>query len=118
AQDDAAPESEFNGVSLAVIGGIDVLTIQENNAADTTRGLVYGGSSGYDRQVGKVVVGVQGEITSSQASYKVDGLLVANDHFRSEAGRDIYAGVRVGLPTGRTLLYIGGGYVNSQLTSV
>ncbi|MDF7775488.1 hypothetical protein P1X14_09530 [Sphingomonas sp. AOB5] len=119
AQDEGtAPEgSEFNGVSAVALVGIDVLTIQENNAADTTRGLMYGGAIGYDHQVGKVVLGIQGEITSSQASYKVDGLLVPGDRFRSEAGRDLYAGIRVGMPVGRTLLYVGGGYVSSQLTS-
>ena len=116
----AAPDtaSAFNGFSVAAIGGIDVLTIQENNAADTTRGLMYGGSIGYDHDAGSVVVGVQAEITSSQASYKIDDLLVAGDHFSSEAGRDIYGGVRVGISAGQsTLLYIGGGYVSSQLTS-
>lgn len=118
AQDEGSSEDRtFNGVSAVALVGIDVLTIQENNAADTTRGLMYGGAIGYDRQAGKVVIGVQAEITSSQASYKIDGLLTPTDHFRSEAGRDIYAGVRVGLPAGRTLLYIGGGYVSSQLTS-
>ncbi|MCW3848574.1 hypothetical protein OF829_15165 [Sphingomonas sp. LB-2] len=117
-EDKSSEASQFNGVSVAAIGGIDVLTIQENNAADSTRGLVYGGSIGYDHAAGKVVIGVQAEITSSQASYKIDNLLVNGDHFRSEAGRDIYGGVRVGMPAGKTLLYIGGGYVNSQLTSV
>jgi outer membrane immunogenic protein len=117
AQDQGPEENSFNGVSAVAFVGVDVLTIQENNAADTTRGLMYGGAIGYDHQVGKVVIGIQGEITSSQASYKIDGLLTPTDHFRSEAGRDIYAGVRVGLPAGRTLLYVGAGYVNSQLTS-
>ncbi|MCX8476108.1 MAG: outer membrane beta-barrel protein [Sphingomonas sp.] len=118
---DAAPEPRekgvFDGVSFAGIVGLDVLTIQENDEADTARDVLFGGSIGYDRQVGRVVIGIQGEITSSGAAYKIENLLASGDRFESKAGRDLYAGVRVGLPTGRTLLYVGAGYVNSQLRS-
>jgi outer membrane immunogenic protein len=120
AQDEAAPavESAFDGVSIAAIGGVDVLTIQENNAADSQRGLLYGASIGYDHDTGKVVIGVQGEVTDSTASYDIEDLLVAGDEFSSEAGRDLYAGARVGIHAGdNALVYIGGGYVNSKITS-
>ncbi|KRC80081.1 outer membrane protein [Sphingomonas sp. Root241] len=118
---EAAPAPEkgyFDGVSIAGIVGLDVLTIQENDEADAARDVVFGGSIGYDKQVGKVVIGIQGEITTSKAAYKIEDLLVNGDRFESRAGRDLYAGVRVGLPTGRTLIYVGGGYVNSQLRSI
>src|SRR5690349_13235901 len=115
AQDESAPadtKSAFEGFSIAAIGGIDVLTIQEN-AADSQRGVLYGASIGYDHQAGNVVIGIQGEYTDSGASYDIDNLLANGDHFASEAGRDLYAGVRVGLPLGeRGLIYLGGGYVN------
>lgn len=113
-----AAKSTFEGVSIAALFGEDVLTIQENNQADSTRGIMYGGSLGYDHQVGKVLVGVQGEVTSSQSSFKATDLLVAGDQFRSEAGRDIYGGVRVGVASRTAMVYLGAGYVNSQLTSV
>jgi len=121
AQDAGAPpreKSQFEGVSIAALFGEDVLTIQENNQADSTRGIMYGGSLGYDHQVGKVMIGVQGEVTSSQSSFKEDNLLVPGDHFASEAGRDIYGGVRVGFAGRNTMFYVGAGYVNSQLTSI
>jgi outer membrane immunogenic protein len=115
----AQPEKGyFDGVSIAGIVGLDVLTIQENDEADAARDVMFGGSIGYDKQVGKVVIGIQGEITTSKAAYKIEDLLVNGDRFESRAGRDLYAGVRVGLPAGRTLLYVGGGYVNSQLRSI
>lgn len=116
---EAAPQEKgtFDGVSIAAIVGVDVMTIQENDEADAARDVLYGGSIGYDHQVGKVVIGIQGEITGSKAAYKIENLLVNGDRFESRAGRDLYAGVRVGLPAGRTLLYVGGGYVNSQLRS-
>lgn len=120
AQDADAPEpvTPFNGFSATALVGVDVLTIQENDVGDDTRGLMYGASIGYDRQVGNVVLGVQAEITKSQTSLEFDDLLAPGDQFSSDSGRDIYAGVRVGAPLGRTLLYLGGGYVNSELTSV
>ncbi|MES2444899.1 MAG: hypothetical protein V4574_18910 [Pseudomonadota bacterium] len=111
-------KSAFEGVSIAALFGEDVLTIQENNQADTERDIMYGGSIGYDHQVGNVLIGVQAEITQSQAAFKVDDLLVAGDHFRSEAGRDIYGGVRVGFGGRKAMIYAGAGYVSSQLTSV
>jgi outer membrane immunogenic protein len=115
----AQPEKGyFDGVSIAGIVGLDVLTIQENDEADAARDVMFGGSIGYDKQVGRVVIGIQGEITTSKAAYKIEDLLVNGDRFESRAGRDLYAGVRVGLPAGRTLLYVGGGYVNSQLRSI
>jgi opacity protein-like surface antigen len=120
AQDEEpAPESGLTGFSVALIGGVDVLTIQENNAADSARGAMYGGTIGYDHQVGKVVIGVQGEITDSTASFDIEDLIVNGDEFSSQAGRDIYGGVRVGFPTGtHSMVYLGGGYVSSQITSV
>jgi outer membrane immunogenic protein len=121
AQDDQGPreKSAFEGVSIAALVGVDVLTIQENNQADNARDIMYGGSIGYDHTAGKVIIGIQGEITKSNAAFTETGLLVAGDRFRSEAGRDIYGGVRVGIAAGsKGLVYIGGGYVNSQLKSV
>lgn len=121
AQDyDAAPEkSAFEGVSIAALFGEDVLTIQENNQADTARDIMFGGSIGYDHAAGKVIVGVQGEVTKSKAAFKASGLIVPADHFRSEAGVDYYGGVRVGIEAGsKGLLYVGGGYVNSELKSI
>jgi outer membrane immunogenic protein len=115
AQDDT---SAFQGISIAAIGGIDALTIQENNAADSAHGVLYGVSGGYDHDVGGVVIGIQGEFSDSDASYDIEDLLVAGDQFSSSAGRNIYGGARVGFHAGQTaLLYVGAGYVNSKLTS-
>jgi len=117
--DDKPAKSAFEGVSIAALVGVDVLTIQENNNGDNARDIMYGGSIGYDHQAGKVIVGIQAEITKSQAAFKASGLIVPTDNFRSEAGRDIYGGVRVGIAAGsKGLLYVGAGYVNSELKSI
>ena len=116
---DAPQESVFTGPSIAGFVGIDVLTIQENNAADAARGLLFGGSVGYDHQVGSVILGVQAEISDSAASYDVQDLIVPGDEFSARAGRDIYVGARLGFPASRNaMVYVGGGYVNSRITSV
>lgn len=120
AQDESdAPSSNFDGFSLAAIGGLDVLTIQHNNEADSKRGALYGAAVGYDHSAGgRIVIGVQGEVTKSGSSYDIDDLLVAGDRFSSKLGRDIYGGVRVGMRAGsHGLIYVGGGYVNSEITS-
>lgn len=119
---DEAPEgrdTSYTGAWIAGIAGLDVLTIQENNEADAARGVLYGGSVGYDFAAGEdLVVGVQAELTNSGAAFEVDGLLVAGDQFRAEAGREIFGGARVGLRASGALLYISGGYVSAQATSV
>ncbi len=115
AQDDS---SVFQGISIAAIGGVDALSIQQNNAADSTRGVLYGISGGYDHDTGGVVIGIQAEFSDSSASYDIEDLIVAGDEFSSSAGRNIYAGARVGFHASpKTLLYVGGGYVDSKLTS-
>lgn len=119
AQDETAgPVRDFSGVRIAVFAGVDALTIQEDDAADSARGLLYGGSVGYDHQVGSVTLGVQAEITDSTAEYDIENLIVIGDEFAAQAGRDIYVGARVGFPAGRNaLIYAGAGYVNSRITS-
>lgn len=113
------PTSYFSGVSIAAIGGVDVLTIQENNAADSARGVLYGASIGYDHEVGNVILGIQGEITDSSAAYEIEDLLAQGDEFSSRVGRELYAGARIGFAGGgRTMFYLGGGYVNSKISSV
>jgi len=76
----------------------------------------YGIGVGYDMNMGGVVLGVEGEYMESEAKtdYDTFGFTefgVAN----IEAGRDLYAGVRVGVPVGsRALVYAKGGYTNAR----
>ncbi|MBB4618955.1 outer membrane protein [Sphingomonas abaci] len=80
-------------------------------------GLVYGGGIGYDiATAGGVVLGAEGEITGSTA--KSDRYDYTQDfgYGRVKAGRDLYAGVRVGiLASPTTLVYVKGGYTNAKL---
>lgn len=101
-----AQEGSFQGPRVEVVGGWD----RVNSDGDGKSGFTYGGGLGYDLQRGSAVFGVEGEVTGSTVKD-----CVANTCLK--AGRDLYAGVRVGgeiLPG--TLLYAKGGYTNARVT--
>ncbi|MES2096461.1 MAG: outer membrane beta-barrel protein [Pseudomonadota bacterium] len=118
-------EPTFSGPRAGIILGYDRLqpgqvansNINSNNSAD---GLVYGGDVGYDVRSGNMVFGVEGEVTGSTS--KVSGnpsAAGALGYGRVKAGRDLYAGARIGyLVTPSTLLYAKGGYTNQRLDLV
>ncbi|QIG79316.1 outer membrane protein [Stakelama tenebrarum] len=110
-------EKQFNGPWVAAFAGIDVFTLQENNDSGTERDFLYGGSIGYDYATDSgLVIGVEAEYSKSQVSVSVPDLLFLGDEFRFESDGDIYAGARVGITSGPTLLYVKGGYVSSSTT--
>lgn len=121
AQDAPPADGAFNGPRVGVILGYDKLQPGSSEDSDIAGddegadGLLYGGDVGYDIQRGRLVFGVEGELTGSTA--KVRNPARANLGFgRVKAGRDIYAGARIGTtlnPT--TLLYAKGGYTNARI---
>lgn len=118
-----AQDGPFNGPRVGAILGYDALQPGSTEDSDirgdnqTADGLVYGGDLGYDVQRGRMVFGIEGEVTGSTS--KVNNNPVDPNSFgygRVKAGRDLYAGVRVGtLLTPTTLLYAKGGYTNGRL---
>jgi outer membrane immunogenic protein len=96
AQDEAAP---FSGPRAEAVVGWDHLGAY----GDGESGVTYGGAIGYDAQRNNIVAGVEAELTGS--TVEEAGL---------SAGRDIYAGARVGFVTGNTLFYAKGGYTNAR----
>ena len=120
AQDsDPAP---FTGPRVGAILGYDATRPGSSEDSDisgddqTADGLLYGGEVGYDFQVGPVVVGVEGEVAVSTAKVRYDTPDPADFGYGSvKAGRDLYAGARVGfLASPRTLVYAKGGYTNAR----
>lgn len=120
---EAPADGPFNGPRVGAILGYDALqpgrTEDSNIRGDdqTADGLVYGGDFGYDVQRGRMVFGIEGEVTGSTSKVK-NSPVDPNDfgYGRVKAGRDLYAGVRVGaLLTPTTLLYAKGGYTNGRL---
>ena len=115
----------FNGPRAGVLLGYDRVqpgqiansNIDDSNSAD---GLTYGGDVGYDVQKGRWVFGVEGEVTGSTSKVTNNPSAAgALGYGRVKAGRDLYAGARVGYAVApRTLLYAKGGYTNQRLDLV
>ena len=99
AQDGAS----FTGPRIEAIVGYDHVKI---SGLGSDGGLAYGVGAGYDFQLGGAVAGIEAEI--SDASTKESGL---------KAGRDLYAGARIGGAVGaNTLLYAKAGYTNARVS--
>ena len=98
AQDTTAPEGkEFQGIKVLALGGIDDVT----NSGSDKAGAVFG---------------VEAEVNGSTTKDCVGSTVVAGDTLCAKAGRDLYAGARVGYVLGEnTLLYIKGGYTNARV---
>lgn len=113
AQTTGAP---FTGLRIEGVAGYDVLKDGHDQGSSSSDGVVYGGAVGYDVQLNNLIVGAEGELTGSTSDTRTDNLLTPGDRLRVSAGRDLYAGARVGFvlnPT--TLAYAKGGYTNARV---
>ena len=122
---DAPGDAIFTGPRAGVILGYDRLqpcqvpnsNIDDSNSAS---GLVYGGDVGYDIASGRWVFGAEGEVTGSTGKVTNNPSAAgALGYGRVKAGRDLYAGARIGYRVApSTLLYAKGGYTNQRLDLV
>lgn len=102
AQDTTPPADTFTGPRVEAVAGWDHV----GGLGSGQDGFVYGAALGYDKQFGHFVLGAEGEVTG--ATTKDSGV---------SAGRDLYAGARVGVVVGQsTLLYGKGGYTNARVS--
>jgi len=79
-------------------------------------GVLYGVGVGYDVPIGRnAFIGADLSADLSTGEQCETGVIVANDRTCIEAGRDLAAGVRVGVNvTPRTAIYALGGYTNAR----
>jgi outer membrane immunogenic protein len=106
--------STFTGPRAEAVVGWDRVEDSSLNGGRRD-GIVYGGQVGYDFQAGSAVIGMEGEVTGATTKDTANGVLVAGDQLRTKAGRDLYAGARIGFTVGdKTLIYAKGGYTNAQ----
>ncbi|HVF93368.1 MAG TPA: outer membrane beta-barrel protein [Sphingomonas sp.] len=108
----------FTGLRVEGLVGYDNLRDGSEGNSDGRDGVVYGAAVGYDVQVGGAVLGIEGEITDSSTNTRTGDLIATGDDLRLDAGRDLYAGARLGFAINpRTLAYVKGGYSNARLES-
>lgn len=107
----------WSGGHVDAIGGWDQFKNDDPavpNGPYKKDGVTYGGQAGFDVDTGSVVIGAEGEYSLSTAE---ECGPTATTTVCLKAGRDLYAGARVGVPVGDnrdTLLYLKGGYTNAR----
>lgn len=113
----AQDAGSWTGAHADIVGGWDEMKVQDGitTGVDFKKdGIVYGGGLGFDYDTGSVVLGADAELTGSTVK---ECQTVTTTTYCLKAGRDIYAGARVGVAVGDardTLLYFKGGYTNAQ----
>jgi len=116
----AQDSSNFDGFRVEALAGYDVSQagssedIEAEND-ESIEGVSYGVGVGYDYDAGGVVIGLEGEYAGSTAEVDYDnGDVEAFGIGNVSAGRDLYAGARVGVKANDDLLvYAKGGYTNA-----
>ena len=90
----------FSGPHIEAIGGYDSIS----GGGDSESGIAFGIAGGYDFRTGGAVIGI--ELEAADSTISDSGV---------SAGRDLYAGVRVGgVISERGLLYAKVGYTNAR----
>lgn len=113
AQDAGADNGRFTGFRVEGLAGYDRV-----NSDGHSDGVSYGAGVGYDFQAGNMVVGIEGEAADSTVDECVNGAVTIADRLCVKAGRDLYAGGRIGAVVGsNTLLYAKAGYTNARVNS-
>lgn len=113
AQEDRA----FSGPYVAGMVGYDRVDLNiPNVGSGHDDGVLYGGVIGYDLNLNGAVVGFEGEYSDSGTKTSARNVLVSGDRAQISAGRDLYAGVRIGGEiTPNVMLYAKGGYTNAKV---
>jgi outer membrane immunogenic protein len=108
----AGEPSSFTGPWIGLTGGFDNVRIKAEGESGNKSGVFYGINAGYDYNYGGGVVGV--EIEAADATTK-ESITDGVDTLSLAATRDLYAGVRLGIPVSNSvLLYAKGGYTNAR----
>ena len=90
----------FTGPWVGATLGYDKFTAGDNDDDDgADDGVTYGVALGYDANFGGVVLGVEAELADSSIRASSANILEEGDSLTVSARRDLYAGVRVGVPS-------------------
>lgn len=111
----AQDASPFSGPYVGGVLGFDSVEMESESIKGDDNGTLYGGVIGYDMNLGGVVVGAEAEYTESSAKEYTPSVLVDGDISKLSAGRDLYAGVRLGYEfVPGAMVYAKGGYTNAK----
>lgn len=102
----AQDRAPFTGAHVEGLVGYDKVDVNTAGLKNPD-GLLYGVAAGYDVQFRSAVVGIEGEVSDSDARISAAGASVNTD-------RDLYVGGRVGFAVGRALVYGKAGYTNAR----
>jgi outer membrane immunogenic protein len=105
----------MTGAYFGVITGYDSVTIDDGTVAESQDDLMYGLVTGYDYDMGSVVLGVEAEYADSSVEQRVDDVLTTGDSFALKASTDLYAGIRAGFKASdKALVYLKGGFTTGR----
>lgn len=113
AQGEAKPVTVFAGPVV----GWDHVRLSDGADSGSDDGVLYGVNAGADFVVGQggMFVGIEGEVTDSSTSEDADDVFAAGDSVSIDAGRNLYAGLRLGTAVStNTKVYLKGGYSNAR----
>lgn len=103
--------ASFTGPRAEVVAGWDHV----KNDGDKKSGVTYGFGAGYDTAFGNVVLGAEAELTGATTE-KCAATATIKGCF--QAGRDIYAGGRIGYAfSPKALVYGKVGYTNARVSA-
>jgi outer membrane immunogenic protein len=108
----AQDADRFSGLRVEGQVGYDTTDVEGENSD----GVTYGTQVGYDVQSGGAVFGVETEIADSTVDECVQDVDLVGDELCVSAGRDLYAGGRVGAVVSPNVLVYGkAGYTNARI---
>ncbi|WP_338243368.1 outer membrane protein [Aurantiacibacter hainanensis] len=108
----------FTGPWVGATAGYDKFTTGDEDDDGSEDGIAYGIALGYDVNLGGVLIGAEAELTDNGVSATAFDVLEDDDELTLSAGRDIFAGVRVGVPLNDVaMLFAKGGYTNQRFSA-
>ncbi|SFS05021.1 porin family protein [Sphingomonas jatrophae] len=111
----AQDRAPFTGPRVEVVAGGD----RVQGGGDHDDGILYGVGAGYDFALSNTIrAGIEIEATDSTQKECVSGAIRAGDRLCAKAGRDLYAGARIGALVGpKTMVYAKAGYSNARFSA-
>jgi outer membrane immunogenic protein len=111
----AQDEAPFTGLRIEGVVGWDRQGDGTGQRSAKGDGVVYGAQVGYDKQMGGVILGIEGELTWASTKTRARNVLVAGDELFASTDRDLYLGARIGVPLSSTaMIYAKGGWTNAR----